>query len=872
MIRKNKELNSNIKFYHTIILGCLFSSLLILNSNYVNSQREQEKLNKEKKKIFDKIIYGRYLEGEEDGAEKKSGTEQVCERGSQELKDYYKTGDLTKIKLDDKNIECEDKDSDYMKAIINIIKTTVGDVFGGDEEDDNNKNNDPEKGREPPEEPIEDGGRILNDEGEKKDSEDGSSEEINKDDIITYGKHILPVLIFFVVAILCIPGWLMCCFCCCCNCCCCCCCKKPCCKIPCFIITYALYALVVAVCFYGLSQSNHIFIGLADTECSILRFFDEVLEGESKESLPKWAGFEGIKDILNKILGKIDTLKGNANIQLNEQMRSIGEAKITFISDIKIAENHFKSPPDTDTSTYYNNYIIEYNDNVAKGKYILDIIKEFGTYNDESEEGEPDYSTLGLWVREYKEVLDIVDPQMDTVKNSFNDILNQNVGTVTNSLEQGVNTMDDVKGTFNNIKDTIAEIIVDNSGTIDDYGKLGFKAVFGVLALIDIAIAVFMLLLCFCSGKCCTKCCCCRCIFKLVTHLLWNILALLMIIVFLVGSLLSLIGRIGSDVMSVISFIVSEENISSEKPVLLGGQIKNYIDRCLNGDGQIENELGLGSSSINSFEEIKSAERDIETAKISFETFKRAKPAYTHTINQLQERKDLKSELLRLLLIEGEGPSQLSYLELLSYINANIPSNKNERWDIGCTSEYVCSNGNDGDIPNNICFQPKNCLPSNRDWIEEISETSNILKIKAGIIENMKNLIAFTDQEDTNDYKHVVDTLKDKYIIFLDSYITALDKFNSTIKEITTTIEKYTGKDGGIFSFVNCNFIGTNLKVILKYLKESLGGDLYTIGVCLILVGCSLALSISFTILLIIVINADVDNKKKGLNQVIPFK
>ena len=56
MIRKNKELNSNIKFYHTIILGCLFSSLLILNSNYVNSQREQEKLNKEKKKYLTKLF------------------------------------------------------------------------------------------------------------------------------------------------------------------------------------------------------------------------------------------------------------------------------------------------------------------------------------------------------------------------------------------------------------------------------------------------------------------------------------------------------------------------------------------------------------------------------------------------------------------------------------------------------------------------------------------------------------------------------------------------------------------------------------------------------------------------------------------------
>ena len=53
---------------------------------------------------------------------------------------------------------------------------------------------------------------------------------------------------------------------------------------------------------------------------------------------------------------------------------------------------------------------------------------------------------------------------------------------------------------------------------------------------------------------------------------------------------------------------------------------------------------------------------------------------------------------------------------------------------------------------------------------------------------------------------------------------------------------------------------------MLKYLKEALGGDVYTIGICLILVGCSLALSISFTILLIIVINADIDNNKKKNN------
>ena len=97
----------------------------------------------------------------------------------------------------------------------------------------------------------------------------------NKQDIINYGKHLLPSLIFFAIGILCIPGWLICCFCCCCNCCCCCCCKKPGCKLPCFIFTYIFYGLSVAICIYGLTQSNKIFVGLSDTECSILKFFDQ---------------------------------------------------------------------------------------------------------------------------------------------------------------------------------------------------------------------------------------------------------------------------------------------------------------------------------------------------------------------------------------------------------------------------------------------------------------------------------------------------------------------------------------------------------------------------------------------------------------------
>jgi len=127
-----------------------------------------------------------------------------------------------------------------------------------------------------------------------------SGSENNEDDsgILDYIKHIIPALIFLVIAILSLPGWLVCCICSCANCCCCCCCKKAFCKLPFYIISCVIYAFVVAVSIYGLSQSNSIFVGLADTECSLLKFIGEVLEGETRQTKPRWGGISGIQELL----------------------------------------------------------------------------------------------------------------------------------------------------------------------------------------------------------------------------------------------------------------------------------------------------------------------------------------------------------------------------------------------------------------------------------------------------------------------------------------------------------------------------------------------------------------------------------------------
>ena len=117
MANERKKLNTGLKQNQMLILGCILSALLILNSNYFDDQRSQKQLYKEKSQLFDKIISLRKLDGPDDSTNLE-GTEKVCKKGSESLREYYETGDLTKIELKEGKIECEDKD--YFKALLNI--------------------------------------------------------------------------------------------------------------------------------------------------------------------------------------------------------------------------------------------------------------------------------------------------------------------------------------------------------------------------------------------------------------------------------------------------------------------------------------------------------------------------------------------------------------------------------------------------------------------------------------------------------------------------------------------------------------------------------------------------------------------------------
>ena len=841
MTKDQKENSSQLKPYQVFLLSCLLGSILILNSVYVNKSRDLIKLNKEKGILFNKIINGRKLQ---EGDEPISYSDEVCSRGSKSLIEYYETGDLSKIDLENAEIKCENSDSGYMKALIDIVKSFTGD---GDEEEDEGDNDGNPVGDRTPSEPGDDD-RLRNLES-----------EIDKEKIMEYGSRILPMLVFFLIGILSIIGWIVCCFCCCCNCCCCCCCKKPTCKIACFIFTYVFYGLVVGVCVYGLTQSNKIFVGLANTECSLLKFFDQVLYGETKQELPRWAGIRSINDLLSDLNGTINTLSTESYQQLNSSVDDITNLKENFVQLMHSAGDEFYDAANSKYKyPYVKNSVSGTSDYLVSGDYVYDTVYMFGRY-DAAHDEYTENSFLYYWDMEYSLISDNAFEYLGIARDSFTDILSDNLGEVQGALGDGVDALDEIMEPFTDVNDEIGEILSDYSEMIDKYGKMGVKIIFGVLMAMNVALAVLLLLICLFSGRSCTSCCFCRCIFKFCTHILWNILALMMILTFIFGGIISLVGRLGGDMMSLVSYIMSAENFNKNESALLInelGDASKYIRRCIHGDGAISQELGLGDS-LDSFDDIYNVENNISSIRQNFTEIINNLRTYYLIKDQLEKQNNHTQEV-KMIHIPREEGIPIVYSEVLNKINAKVPENK--QWDT-TENTYNC----DDNLPSGTKYYPKSCLPKSYP----LYTTNGDFKIYADFIDGMDYIVKYANEDHSKtssqaaSVKNVLENLKDHYYGYLRSYISILQFFENTIHSITGLISRYSGNDGDAFAFLNGQFIGTNLKIILKYLKHSLGEDFYTVGICLVIVGFSLILSISSTILLIVIINTDL---QKNIN------
>ena len=768
MANNKNILKHKIKHYHIILLSIILCPLLIINSNKVLEKRTQEQLVKKSERAIKQNFLGRYLLTFDEGVEK------ICLKGSKELKNYYVSKVDNTLNLDEEEEEDNGETPEYINSLIDVIKGTTG-----------------------------------------------KSENEMTDNLMTYGKHLIWPLIGLAMAILAIPGWIICCSCCCCNCCCCCCCNKPSCKLPFFIVTICLYALASLLCLYGLTKSNSIFRGLADTECSILQFFNETISGEAKDEKPKWAGIEGIKSLLDTVNDRIDHQGENTLTDLNSGQTAIERVKGEFATLLEEKSS---------LVTGGNKVAISGTD------YQLDIasLSLYGNFNHETKAGS---GFVAGWYNEYKLISDELGSNINQAISNFQTLVRD--ASVKQSINEIKDSIDEIGKSINEVKDSMSDTIVKYSDYIDEKGKFGFKVFFGALVCIVVVIAVLMILLVFCSGKLCNKCCFFRCGFKLLIHLFWNILALLMIFTFFIGFIFTFIGTLGKDLTFVVNYFIGAENMNQEEPALFGSEGKK-LSICFNGNGNFLTELendGLVDLSKLSFDELNGFTENIKSAEDDLKSLKNHCITYNEMINQLRKRVNYEENFA----VISSGDS-LALQDLFNSLNDEVSP---DEWAFNCNNRgNNCHTLKGYTMPNDLYSDKASAIPI----VEKITK--------------IQELVNLANSDTSPSYKKVTEEIKSGFDDKMDEEIGILKTFRENVDTLAGIFDEYIGENGGFSDFVNCNFIATNIRVILRNLRKGVGNTFYILGLCFLLSGCSLAIAIVFTILLVVIINKSVDKNK----------
>jgi len=798
MLEDKSKYNTKIKFYHIILLFIAICPFLTIKSNPAYKIGDEEDQLNEDYKFLEKL-YLRKLDF-------KSDVDEICRKSSKNLKLYYITGNVKSIGInDDKKIEGEDNPQ-YINALINIIS---------------------------------------------------GKEDSAKDDTKEYVKHLIPVIILFSIAILSIFIWIIFIICCCFNCCFCCCCKKPMCKIPFFLIFMILYTLVLSLSIFELSQSNSIFVGLADTECSILKFIDEVLEGETKKEKPKWSGINEIKGLFQDTIIQIQSLTPENKNILSTEKDDASSAKDSFETALQYYSTNLLPSNNPDYKQLLNGE-----------EYYLDIIYNFGKFTKGNSEtissAEPPSSFVSKWYQEFKLVSENSEMQMGIALEKYGQ-LEESKDSAKSTLNEGISSIIDIEESFNDIKEQISGIIISYSGKIDQNGKIAFKVILSIYMILDIAITTYICLLCFCSCKFFRKCgCLLRCLLRLLLHIFWNILAVLTIFVLFFGSVFILFGTVGKDLISVVSFLVSDKNLNQEEPIFFG-QVKNYLSKCINGNGDISSDIFGDIDSMDNIDKLRNAANEINKTKEDMEYLKSNPKAYKDYKEDYDNRSNYNIDNFELINL-GEG-SNLTFRTYLNNLNSEIANSKNHEWSISCSSSHSCDSP-DNSNTGHLCINPNTC--ENKDITDWYSDTgNNNINVINAFIKSIKiskssaistTIVDTTEMKETNNIEVILEDLKIKYNSFIQTQIDSLTKFSDNINQLAEIFNRFDGEknNNNIYSIINCKFIGRNVKVILKNFEELLGNIIYTVGVCLEISGISMLISIALTILLNSIINASI--------------
>ena len=342
----------------------------------------------------------------------------------------------------------------------------------------------------------------------------------------------------------------------------------------------------------------------------------------------------------------------------------------------------------------------------------------------------------------------------------------------------------------------------------------------------------------------------CNNLLKAFTTIFWNLLYLFSWMLYFMIGFIGMLAIIGKDYANIVSYLTSEENLTSEEPkILLKIEAVDYLNICVNGDGNLKEKLNLGES-MNDLQNLYSLYDTLNSHITTLSNYKQIEIIIDYEFTS----KNYDKKFLDCKYYKGDRESKIEFyfsnwFDILNAYTSRIHGNYqtgplyyDEYWGIK-TSDYVYKYYNT--LTNGQAEENSKYLLNIYDrWTGTLverryealggasggsySSVKNAAKDiinKFRVVENEMKANFFTPTKNKNDiingkFKNV----SDKMIITLKKAIVIIDSIHDLLGEYIGSDDYYS-----FYTIINCSFLKYHYKFLLTQVHKSLGGGiLYT--------------------------------------------
>ena len=641
------------------------------------------------------------------------------------------------------------------------------------------------------------------------------NDQTRDDALMSIVKNVLaPYIIFIIFAIVTIIAWIVCCGCCCCPCCCC---KnttgeEPICgcqKIS-VVITFIAVLGVVIVCIIGFifaSKSND---KLLATECSAMRLYLDLFEGQNTTVIPKWVGVVGIDNKLGELVNAVDVIEEKSSTAFDND-----------ISNTKQEAEDYNALLDTSWETYKDKYTSNPNPSSTVSSYIPGFISKYGPRTSES--------TLKSLSDEFETTLVIASEVILNIKN-VTDYITKDISSSKKIFQDAKDGIQPLKNDFGKIDTDYIQKYTDFKETNATELNYAFIGIFIVILVIDILFIIFLVFFGCCNVNC----------MKYPAHFFWNIISLITIALFLLSSAFGLAGTAFLYVGPLVQVMFSTDGM--HKIFGQESDATKIINSCMNGDGNLK-PIIIGDSSLttvmDTFYNYSNTLQEVANSVTGAEKSSPVNTLYTNLYTQLIT--DIGFDTTS---------SNDSPLLALQKFTALTDNNYPDSLQSSCTSNTY-----------DFWYSQYNSCPSGYATLTTSSTTEMIgkascLKIREWTESRVRERYAsqpsckdinFIDQAAS--YSKSLNKYGDDSEVLLKGLLDEMKTFDnkyretsSGIKEAITSVQSITtpmidilndtvGKNS-LFDLINCHFLSDNAAVIVIAF-ENAGTNFVQISACL---------------------------------------